>query len=48
MSEAEREPDGTFADVIAEFDHVDDPDVIERMKTHPALHSALVLTRPES
>ncbi|SRR6266516_2361370 len=48
MSEAEREPDGTFGDVVAEFDHVDDPDVFERMKTHPALHSALVLTRPEN
>lgn len=48
MSEADREQDETFGDVIAEFDHVDDPDVLERMKTMPALHTALVLTRPEN
>ncbi len=27
MDETEREPNGTFGDVIAELDHVDDPDV---------------------
>ena len=37
-----------FRDVIAEFDHVDDPDVFERMKTTPALRAALEMTRPEN
>ena len=38
----------TFGDIIAELDHVDDPDVFERMKTTPALRSALKMTRPEN
>jgi hypothetical protein len=37
-----------FSDVIAEFDHVDDPDVLERIKTSPALRIALEMTRPEN
>lgn len=37
-----------FSDVIAESDHVDDPDVFERMKTTPALRAALEMTRPEN
>jgi hypothetical protein len=35
-------------DLIAELDHVDDPDVLERMKTNPALREALQMTRPEN
>jgi hypothetical protein len=38
----------TFGDVMKEFDHVDDPDVLERVKTNHALHSALSLTRPRN
>ncbi len=37
-----------FGDIMAEFDHVDDPDVLERMKTNPALRAALEMTRPEN
>lgn len=37
-----------FGDIMDEFDHVDDPDVLERMKTNPALHDALQMTRPEN
>src|SRR2546429_7179969 len=37
-----------FGDIMAEFDHVDDPDVLERMKTNPALHAALQMERPEN
>lgn len=48
MDETEREPNGTFGDVIAELDHVDDPDVFERMKIRPALRTALEITRPEN
>jgi hypothetical protein len=40
--------DYDFGDVIAECDHVDDPDVLERAKTHPALYEALQMTRPEN
>jgi hypothetical protein len=35
-------------EIIAEFDHVDDPDVLERMKTNPALRAALEAIRPEN
>jgi hypothetical protein len=38
----------TLGDIPAEFGHVDDPDVLERMKINPALHAALQLTRPEN
>jgi hypothetical protein len=38
----------TFGDVMAEFDHVDDPDVLERMETTPALRAALEMLRPEN
>ncbi|MFL6116197.1 MAG: hypothetical protein ACJ786_33305 [Catenulispora sp.] len=37
-----------FAEVIAELDHVDDPDVLERSKSSPALQAALVMSRPEN
>ncbi|SRR6266849_3607429 len=37
-----------LSDVIAEFNHVDDPDVFERMKTTPALRAALEMIRPEN
>ena len=37
-----------FGDVMAEFDHVDDPDVLERAKTNPALYEALQMIRPEN
>lgn len=36
-----------FGDIMAEFDCVNAPDVLERMKTNPALHAALQMTRPE-
>ncbi len=48
MSEVSTSPDGEFGAVIAEFDHVDDPDVFERMKNMPALRTALVMKRPEN
>lgn len=35
-------------DVRAEFDHVDDPDVITRAKTNPALRLALEMSRPKN
>jgi hypothetical protein len=35
-------------DVIAEFPHVDDPDVVEKAKSNRALRSALEMTRPEN
>jgi hypothetical protein len=35
-------------EVIAEFDHVDDPDVLERIKSSPALRIALEMTRPQN
>jgi hypothetical protein len=40
--------DNYMDDLIAEFDHVDDPDVLERVKTNPALADALQMTRPEN
>lgn len=48
MSEGETSHFETFGDVIAEFAHVDDPDVLERMKTTPALETALLLKRPNN
>src|SRR5437588_7093870 len=37
-----------LGDIIAEFDHVDDLDVLECMDTRPALHAALKMIRPEN
>jgi len=37
----------SIKDVIDQFDHVDDPDVLERAKTNTALHHALMMSRPE-
>lgn len=37
-----------FQDVIDEFDHVDDPDALERAQTNPALRHALEMSRPEN
>ncbi len=37
-----------FGDIMDEFDHVDDSDVLERMKTNPALYDALLMTRPKN
>lgn len=38
----------SFADVIAELDHVDDPDVLERARKSTAVHIALEMTRPRN
>jgi hypothetical protein len=35
-----------FKDIVAEFRHVDDPDVLEKARSNPALEAALELTRP--
>lgn len=35
-------------DIMDEFDHVDAPDVLERIKTNPALKEALHMTRPKN
>jgi len=37
-----------FQDVIDQFDHVDDPDAIEKAKTNRALSYALEMSRPEN
>ncbi len=37
-----------FGEIMAEFDHVDDPDVLERMETRSALRAALNMIRPEN
>lgn len=37
-----------FSDFIAELQHVDDPDVLDRVKTSPALRLALGMVRPEN
>jgi hypothetical protein len=37
-----------FSDVIDQFDHVDDPDVLEKAKTNRALSHALEMSRPEN
>ncbi len=34
--------------MIAQLDHVDDPDVLERIATNPALHHALEMARPRN
>ena len=38
----------TMKEILAEFDHVDDPDVVTRSKTSPALRAALEMSRPEN
>ncbi len=38
----------TMKEILAEFDHVDDPDVVTRSKTNPALRAALEMSRPEN
>ena len=38
----------SLGDIIKEFDNVDDPDVLERIKTNPALHEALQMKRPQN
>lgn len=38
----------SFADVIAQLDRVDDPDVLERAKTSTALKLALEMSRPRN
>lgn len=41
--------DITMSDIIDELDHVDDPDVLERIKAHPALLDALqIMRRPQN
>src|SRR3954453_2045588 len=35
-----------FREVMDEFEHVDDPEVLEKAKTNPALRRALELSRP--
>lgn len=37
-----------FKDVIEQFDHVDDPDVLEKAKTNSALAHALGMSRPRN
>src|SRR5579885_2489919 len=37
-----------FGNVMDELNHVDNPDVLERMKTIPALHEALLISRPQN
>lgn len=41
-------PRVSFQDVAQAFDHVDDPDVIEKAKTNPALWYALEISRPRN
>jgi hypothetical protein len=38
----------SFRDVIDQFDHVDDPDVLDKAKTNRALSWALEMSRPEN
>lgn len=37
-----------FKDVIDQFEHVDDPDVLEKAKTNTALRQALEMSRPQN
>lgn len=37
-----------FQDIIDQFEHVDDPNVLELAKTNPALRHALEISRPEN
>jgi hypothetical protein len=40
--------DEEITDITGAYDHVDDPDVLERAKTNPALHDMLVMSRPRN
>lgn len=41
-------PFPSFQDIIEQFEHVDDPDVLEKAKTNSALRHALEISRPEN